>query len=242
LSENLCLGLRLHVPFWCSFRDPLSSNVHRTFPVPPPSTLYGLTAAALGLWQDDYSRRDQMRFAIAVENAGEQVESYSKWMKIAEPAKDQIQKDARAAMRSRGLLTPDESIWISTTLVRQKIIQPVWAVGVLGAREVLEEIQLALARPNWPLYLGESDDVVDIEFLGIEAAQNSNAPATGAVAGVHADGILANLPTRFVAQPKNKWELIRWLVTIPAPGKPIESHVENLMACHGHVWQFEPEA
>jgi CRISPR-associated Cas5-like protein len=236
------MGLRLHAPFWCGFRDPLSSNVHRTFPVPPPSTLYGLIAAALGLWQDDYSRRDQMRFAVAIESAGEQVESYSKWMKIAEPAKDQAQKDARAAMRSRGLLTPDESVWISTTLVRQKLIQPTWVVGVRGAREVLEEIQSAIARPHWPLYLGESDDVVDIEFLGIEVAQNSTSPATGTVAGVHAGGTLANLPTRFVPQPRNKWELTRWLVTIPMPNNPIETQSDNLVASHGHVWQFEPEA
>lgn len=242
MSEQLCLGLRLRVPFWCSFRDPLSSNVHRTFPVPPPSTLYGLIAAALGLWQDDYSRREEMRFAVAIENAGEQVESYSKWMKIAEPAKDQAQKDARNAMRSRGLLTPDESVWISTTLVRQKMIQPVWVIGILGIRETLEEIQTGIMRPHWPLYLGESDDVVDIESLGIETVRTTMLPATGAIAGIHAGGILANLPARFVAQPKNKWELTRWMVTIPTPGCPIEMCSDDLMQCHGHVWQFEPEA
>ena len=158
--SEVCLGLRLRVPFWCSFRDPISSNVHRTFPIPPPSTLYGLVAAALGLSQDDYSRRDEMRFATAIEKEGEQVESFSKWMKIAEPAKDATQKEAREAMRVRGLLTADEATWVSTTLTRQKLIQPVWIVGVLCSSEVANEISRAFHNPHWPLYLGESDDSV----------------------------------------------------------------------------------
>lgn len=239
-APEVCLGVRLHVPFWCSFRDPISSNVHRTFPVPPPSTLYGLVAAALGLLQDDYSRRDEMRFAIAVERAGEQVETFSKWMKIAEPAKDQTQKDARNAMRKRGLLTPDEATWVSTTLTRQKLIQPVWTIGILCRENVAQEIAAALRAPHWPLYLGESDDGIDLEILGVETPQPSDAPLTGIVGGVHGGGTLANLPTRFSQDARGRWELTRWLVTVP--DEPLSISVPDAVACHGHVWQFEPAA
>jgi CRISPR-associated Cas5-like protein len=240
--SEVCLGLRLCVPFWCGFRDPISSNVHRTFPVPPPSTLYGLIAAALGLSQDDYSRRNEMRFAIAIEKAGEQVETFSKWMKIAEPAKDSTQKDARNAMRIRGLLTPDEATWVSTTLTRQKLIQPIWKVGVLCSGEVADEISSALNNPHWPLYLGESDDSVDVEVLGIETPQPSREAATGTIGGVHAGGTLANLPTRFSQAARGKWELTRWLVTVPKVGEAIAANTADIVACHGQVWQFEPRA
>jgi CRISPR-associated Cas5-like protein len=240
VEAQVCLGLRLHVPFWCSFRDPASSNVHRTFPVPPPSTLYGLIAAALGMPQDDYSRRDGMRFAIAIERGGDAVETYSKWMKGAEASpKDNNQRLAWDAMRKRGILAPDESIWISTPLIRQKIIQPVYAVGILCAAETAGEISRALARPFFPLYLGESDDPVDIEILGVDTPSPSMAPATGAVSGVRPGGILASLPTRFSSARRGTWTLERWLVTVPAPKSPIASP-SDAVSCHGHVWNFEP--
>lgn len=239
MAVEVCLGLRLHVPFWCSFRDPLTSNLHRTFPVPPPSTLYGLLAAALGLPQDDQSRRNDLRFAVAIEQAGELVETYSKWMKASEGAKDANQKQAYEAMRERGLLTPEEAVWVSTPLVRQKLIQPVFAVGVLCRAEVAEELTAALRRPAFPLYLGESDDGIDIEILGAETPQFSTASATGAVSGVRAGGMLASLPCRFLAA-KRGWDMTRWLVTVPLPGKPIAADTTGLVACHGQVWCFEP--
>ena len=240
--DDICLGLRLNVPFWCSFRDPLTSNVHRTFPVPPPSTLYGLIAAAIGLEQDDVSRRTEMRFAIAIEHNGELVETYSKWMKAAEGPKGEADKAARESMRSRGLITADESVWISTPLVRQKIIQPVFIVGILCAQRIADEIASALQNPVFPLYLGESDDVVDIEILGVEYPQPTSGPATGVVSGVHSGGQLANLPCRFNRTNSRDWKVASWLVTVPTAGKPISTPGDGVLLCHGHSWHFEPPA
>ncbi len=239
MENSVCLGLRIHVPFWCSFRDPLTSNVHRTFPLPPPTTLYGLCAAALGMAQDDISRRHQMRFAVAVEREGELVETYSTWKKAGEAAKGEAQKIAFAAIKARGNLAPDEAQWISTPIIRQKLIQPVYTIGIWTSKAVSDELQSAFKRPAWPLYLGESDDGIDVEILGEETPQPSNAPATGAVEGVQGGGILASLPRQFKITNK-KWELERWLVTVPKVGQPISTDLE-LWACHRHVWSFEPE-
>lgn len=240
MSSEVSLGLRLTVPFWCSFRDPLSSNVHRTFPVPPPATLYGLVAAALGLVQDDYSRRSEMRFAVAIERSGELVETYSKWMKAAENPKDDRQKEAFDNMRALGLLAPDEAVWISTPIIRQKLIQPIFCVGILCAPNVAEELAAALERPALPLYLGESDDPVDIEVLGIERPLPSTGPATGTVGGVREGGVLAGLPTRFRRDSSGRWEVDKWLVSIPRPPQPIRAAGSACVSCHGHVWEFEP--
>lgn len=237
---DVCLGLRLHVPFWCSFRDPSSSNVHRTFPVPPPSTLYGVVAAAIGLGQDDYSRRGEMRFAVAIERAGETVETYSKWMKGAEASpKDANQRQAWEVMRQRGILAPDESVWISTPLIRQKIVQPVFVVGILCAEETAAEISRALEHPFFPLCLGESDDPLDVEILGTQVPAPTKLPATGVLSGVQPDGILASLPTHFHSAGRGKWTLERWLVTVPKPGSPINGGADKF-SCHGHAWNFEP--
>ena len=239
MENSVCLGLRIHVPFWCSFRDPLTSNVHRTFPVPPPTTLYGLCAAALGMAQDDISRRHQMRFAVAVEREGELVETYSTWKKAGEAPKGESQKIAFAAIKARGNLAPDEAQWISTPIIRQKLIRPVFTIGVWTSKTVSDELQSAFKSPAWPLYLGESDDGIDVEILGEEIPQSSKAPATGAVEGVQGGGILASLPRQFKITNK-KWELERWLVTVPKVGQPITTDLE-LWTCHGHVWSFEPE-
>jgi CRISPR-associated Cas5-like protein len=239
MDNSVCLGLRIHVPFWCSFRDPLTSNVHRTFPIPPPTTLYGLCAAALGLAQDDISRRHQMRFAIAVEREGELVETYSTWKKAGESPKGEAQKVAFAAIKARGNLAPDEAQWISTPIIRQKLIQPVYTIGIWTSKAVSEELQTAFKSPTWPLYLGESDDGIDVEILGEEIPRSSTQPATGAVEGIQGGGILASLPRQFKITNK-KWELERWLVTVPKAGHSIQTSLE-LWECHGHVWSFEPE-
>jgi len=241
METEVCLGVRLIVPFWCGFRDPTSSNVHRTFPVPPPATLYGLVAAALGLGQDDYSRRDEMRFAVAIERAGEIVESYSKWMKGAESApKDEGQRQAWDAMRVRKELAPDESVWISTPVIRQKVIQPVFLVGILCTPAVAEHVAMALRRPFFPLCLGESDDPVDVTVVGAETPRPTTGGATGTVTGVWPGGLLASLPTRFHPEGRGKWSLERWLVTVPKPGEPVPASGPHIVACHGQVWMFEP--
>ncbi len=239
MENAVCLGLRLHVPFWCSFRDPLTSNLHRTFPLPPPSTLYGMCAAALGLVQDDVSLRHKLRFAVAIEREGELVETYSTWKKAGEAPKGEAQKIAFAAIKARGNLAPDEAQWISTPLIRQKLIQPVFTVGILTSPDVSHQLQTAFKAPAWPLCLGESDDGIDVEVLGEEIPQPSTANATGAVDGVQSGGILASLPRQFTFKNR-KWELERWLVTVPKPGAPIQSSAP-LWACHGQVWSFEPE-
>lgn len=241
MGDEVCLGLRLIPPFWCSFRDPASSNVHRTFPAPPPATLYGLVGAALGLPQHDYSRRNDMRFAAAVESPGETVETYSKWMKISEGAKDAKQTAAWQAMRDRGLLAPDECHWLSTTLIRQKLIQPVFVVGVLCSEAVALEIKNALARPFFPLCLGESDDPVDVEVLGMEVPVSAQGPATGLVDGVRAGGVLASMPTRFTEGRRGKWQVVRWLVTVPDTASGAVIIAPDLVSCHGQTWHFEPK-
>ncbi len=241
MGEEVCLGLRLVPPFWCSFRDPASSNVHRTFPVPPPATLFGLVGAALGLRQHDYARRNEMRFTAAIQSPGEQVESYSKWMKIAEGAKDKKQTAAWQAMRNRGLLAPDGCQWLSTTLIRQKIIQPVFIVGILCSETVAVELADAFARPFFPLCLGESDDPVDVEVLGIEVPIPADGPATGLVDGVWAGGVLVNMPTRFRLERRKSWQVERWLVTVPDVAGGGGVHAPGMFSCHGQTWHFEPK-
>ena len=74
------------------------------------------------------------------------------------------------------------------------------------APALADEIIHALKFPEWPLYLGESDDSVDVELLGVETPQPTTQSATGAIGGVHEGGTLASLPARFGLRMQGKQE------------------------------------
>ncbi len=229
------LHVLLEVPFWCSFRDPTGINVHTTFRLPPLTTLYGLVANALDLSQDDYSLRPSLRFAIGIERPGELVESYSKIMKVREAK------------------TPEEAakpgnIFISTSVIKQKIVSPAFWVYILAKRDELERLQKALHDPARPLYLGESDDVVDLTQIGIvdtipittdrfdcavpgvKEPQEGNTPAN-----------IVNLPYHFIKRGKSDWGLQRHLYTYRMDGGPLTvKTVEPAYRVNGKNISFEP--
>lgn len=155
----------LNVPGWCSFRVPHGTNVHPTFPVPPSTTLYGLVANALGLAQDDYDLRKKLRFGLSVLKKGELVETYSQWMKW-NPAKNQY----------RMLVT------------KQKLIFPQYRFYLQSEPSLLQEIEQALKNPKRILYLGESDDVVEISKVKISNWRGGQAEEIHSIVPVDAVG------------------------------------------------------
>ncbi|MCW3095502.1 MAG: CRISPR-associated protein Cas5 [Chthonomonadaceae bacterium] len=229
------LRVLLDVPFWCSFRDPTGINAHTTFRLPPLTTLYGLVANALDLPQDDYSLRPHLRFAVAIERPGELVESYSKIMKVREAK------------------TPEEAakpgnIYISTSVIKQKLIRPAFWVYILANGIELQRLQKALHNPARPLYLGESDDVVDLTDIeivdsvsvttdrfdcavpGVKEPQEGNTPAS-----------IVNLPFHFIRRGKSDWGLQRRLYTYQPDGKSLVLKKPETAYCvDGKHICFEP--
>lgn len=141
------LSARLTVPFWCSFRMPYTINVNFSYPVPPPITLFGLIGCALGLPADSFDLLSGMDIAVGLEHDGEIIETYSRIIK----------RDPR---------TPDRR----TLLIRQKLLQPVYRLYVLAEQRLAELVAARLADPVYPLALGESDDLLEVDqVLAIDA-------------------------------------------------------------------------
>ncbi|MBA4493252.1 CRISPR-associated protein Cas5 [Paenactinomyces guangxiensis] len=138
------------VPGWCSFRIPHSINVHLTYPAPPPMTIYGLIANSLGMPQDDYSLRSKLKIGVRILKQGETVETYTQWMKW-NPAKDSM----------------------TMLVTRQKMIQPHYRFYISSDKESLTAIQQALGNPARILYLGESDDMVEIKNIRLQEAKEA---------------------------------------------------------------------
>jgi CRISPR-associated protein Cas5h len=213
--ETCVLSFGLEVPFWCSFRDPTGINVHTTFRLPPLTTIYGLIANTLNLSQDDYSLRSSFRFAIGIVRPGDLVETYSKIMKIREAK------------------TPEEAarpgnVYISTSVIKQKLIHPAFHVHILADRNILERVGMAMANPARPLYLGESDDVVDIVDPEIHLAAaietthlDSAIPFTGREMLRDTPTAMVNLPIHFIRRGRSDWSMQRRLYTYRTDGGPI---------------------
>jgi len=142
------VSARLTVPFWCSFRMPYTINVNFSYPVPPPITLFGLIGCALGLPADSFDLLSGMDIAVGLEEDGEIIETYSRIIK----------RDPR---------TPDRR----TLLIRQKLLQPVYRLYLLAEEELAERVAKRLTDPVFPLALGESDDLLEVDQVLIAPAE-----------------------------------------------------------------------
>ena len=138
------VSARLTVPFWCSFRMPYTINVHFSYPVPPPVTLYGLIGCALGLPADFFDLLLEVNIAVGLEEGGEIIETYSRIIK----------RDPR---------TPDRR----TLLISQKLLQPVYRLYLRTGEELAEAVAQRLTDPVYPLALGESDDLVEVDQVSV---------------------------------------------------------------------------
>lgn len=233
--ETPSLRFGIEVPFWCSFRDPTGINVHTTFRFPPLTTLYGLVANALDMRQDDYSLRRDLRFAVGIVRPGELVETYSKIMKVREAK------------------TPEEAakpgnVFISTSVIKQKLIAPSYQAFILARYETLDKVAAALKAPARPLYLGESDDVVDIIDIAIGQAEpveidtlHSAIPFTGSEAPRDTAAAMVNLPYNFMRRGRSDWALQRRLYSYnPGGGVLRIDRKINAYLINGSHVVFEP--
>ena len=93
------LTFELICPFWSSFRNPSTVNVHVTYPFPPPTTLYGMLNAARGMPSDWHEDREAWQFALVIKYPGELVETFSKIMQTSRADQTLIVRMTRIGKR-----------------------------------------------------------------------------------------------------------------------------------------------
>ncbi|GAA0913217.1 hypothetical protein GCM10009549_26190 [Streptomyces thermoalcalitolerans] len=134
------------VRFWApvaSFRDPLFPGMAHGLPLPPPSTVRGLLAAATG------EREETLPFGMAAwaEGGGVDAETYHP---IAADGRNPAVAGRVRAVKG-GMTIKDRPFLAHLHLT-------LWLPGAEG-----ERVAAALRRPRWPLRLGRSQDVVHLE-------------------------------------------------------------------------------
>lgn len=212
MEQVLTFGLTC--PFWASFRNHSTINVHATYPFPPPSTLYGLLNAARGKPQDWHQDRDEWRIALVVEQGGRLVETFSKVMKIYE--------DKRSATQRETQHQPAKGIFDRTTLIRQKWLAPRYRVYLKASPDLLYEAEHALHDPYWSLYLGESDDVVDVQHPHITIVEpEAHARAHSIIPAIVAGCQLVRVTVKF-RRVGNRWAPVHRIYSLPPEGQEVE--------------------
>ena len=188
-------------PFWASFRQPQTVNVHVTYPFPPPPTLYGMLNAARGMPQDWGADRDDWQLSLIIESKGQFLETFSK---IFKPARE------------------SGSLFERTILMRQKLVKVHYTIYLKASESLLIEAQQALYAPYWPLYLGESDDVVDVISPRIIQSQPANVQQIHSIVPGFVEGCqLVNVPSRYTEAAREQWQMERQIYSVPPEGEPV---------------------
>lgn len=208
------LTFQLICPFWTSFRNPSTINVHITYPFPPLTTLYGFLNAARGYPQDWNLDQDQWKISLVIESRGKLVETFSKIMKVFEDKSTGEEREKRKLSSPKGFFD-------RTTLIRQKLLGASYIVYLKASSHLILEAQKALINPNWPLYLGESDDLVDVVYPHIisdspKPVQCIHSIIPGIVEGCR----LVRIPVKYFRAGKG-WEAEYGIYSLPPDNEGI---------------------
>ena len=129
-----------------SFRRPLDHNYHRTFPLPPPTTIYGLIGAALGLSDREMWDKDSILGEINIS--------------VLSSNKAGFAKDMWSIKKIKNHKIADTSPYF-----RELLFYPEFVLIFGGKEEILSKLESAFENPEYALSLGREDELIRIEEM-----------------------------------------------------------------------------
>jgi len=176
------LGLKFKVdcPYFTTFREPTSTSLILTYVIPPYTTIRGMISNALGLPRDDL--KVQEWFKIGIKPLGfEKCREMAKILKLKGTGKKYVRT------------------FSSSPMFREFLVEPSYRIFLVGDERRVKKVYSALLNPKRPLYLGGSDDLVDIEvFEPVEVEEVEVEEARSVVEGVYEGCIVEKVPYKFV--------------------------------------------
>ncbi|MBU7039073.1 MAG: CRISPR-associated protein Cas5 [Theionarchaea archaeon] len=212
-------GLRFDMEgmYFCCFRQPTSTSVMLTYPVPPFTTIRGLLECAMGLSRDSYFLQDKVMIGIEPVGRVERVTEMCKILKL-------VTRQTERTFVER---------FPSAPMFKTFLVNPKYRIYLVGENELMEEIARKLKDPERVCYLGQSDDMVDISHIEVtDVHQEKSALVSSVVEGVHEDCEVVKVPYRFV----NDGEDVEMRV-ISVPRK-LPAELEEPVEC----WRFDTDS
>lgn len=222
------LRATLDVPFECAFTKAASMNSRPTYELPPVTTLQGMLYAALGrpslLMQDHHSRRTMEKSTFNAEREfREYVQEECRFgIRITESGTTQ---ESLRNLHKKATSDADEAFMTYVTNV-ETLISPTYRMYVTGPQDLLGDFADALVDPERLLYLGRSDDLVDIRDVDQTTAEKVEQQTTidCAISGAGED------PTMLPVEPDTKQGRSTQpsrVTTIAATGGEVDSYYET---------------
>jgi len=145
-----------------SFRRPLDHNYQRTLPMPPPTTLAGIAAAALGLsdWQlwAPLSPLRYLKVSVLIDK---------------EPGHS---RDMWTVLKIKGNKIAERSPYF-----RELLFFPRYTLLYGGDEDLLHRLAQAFCDPAYPLSLGREDELMLVDNIAMAEAQDGDPRFQGTV-------------------------------------------------------------
>lgn len=207
---------RLEGLYFATFRKPTSTSLIMSYSIPPYTTLRGLISNALGMKRDDYSVQAGVKIGIKPLNFSDKSRELTKMLKL----KGTGEKYQRA--------------FPSAPMFKEFLVLPAYEIYLAGESDKINLIYNALLQPARPLYIGASDDLVDIELSKPSKIEEVNAKEiSGVLEGICENCFVERVPYKFIKKGKD-FSLQYKTVSIPRNGViNLKEEVDS--------WQFEGE-
>lgn len=175
------LEVRLENLYFATFRKPTSTSVILTYSMPPYTTIRGMLSNAIGLPRDDLRLQDWFKIGIKPIMAKKGGREISKILKL------------------KGSGKKYERFFPSAPMFREFLVQSVYVIYLLGDKEKINLVHLALSRPKRPLYLGSSDELMDLEVNGPQEVQMAKVDEVSSIMEGFFEGcLIERVPYRFL--------------------------------------------
>ena len=139
----------LDSPYFVSFRRANSSSLLSSYKIPPFTTIRGLISNALGLKRDDLYLQDLIKIGIKSYN----INYSSEMTKVLKLKQDKVKYNRN---------------FPSSPIFKEFLIFPKYDIYIAGNDDIIHEINEKLKDPVRNLYLGSSDDMIDLTYDSIK--------------------------------------------------------------------------
>ncbi len=111
-------------------------------------------------------------------------------------------------------------------MFREFLVEPSYEIYLVGEEDKIRKVHSALLNPVRPLYLGGSDDLVDLEVHEPVEVEEAEANELWCVAeGIHEGCLVQKVPYKFVKAGKS-FDVVYKTVSVP-----YSSPVKVMMRC-----------
>lgn len=191
------LTFKLDGLYFNTFRKPTSTSTILTYSVPPFTTIRGLLSNAFGLQRDDFSLQDSFRIGIKFVTTRGTSRELAKILKL------------------KGTGKHYQRSFPSAPIFKEFLVRPSYEIFIVGDQEIIAGLSGALSDPKRPLYLGGSDELVEVGYSEPLAIEESTASEIHSVVeGVHPNSIVEKLPYKFTKRGRD-YSLEYLTVSIP---------------------------